>query len=112
MPVAIGLIVIVLAVTLVGFVWAVIVLLPFYAYLAVAVCLVWRSNQNNADLSASVEREAELQRHFNEQETRAWRRTLEEDNRRTTSRRERILTRAIPARSDCVSNSRLNPRPE
>ncbi|MBN8991638.1 MAG: hypothetical protein J0H42_25655 [Rhizobiales bacterium] len=100
MPVAIALIigVVVLAVALVGLVWAVIVLLPFYAYVAIVVYLIWRSNRKHADLAASVKREADLQRHFNEQEMRAWRRSLEEDKSRTASRRERILRRFDEAR--------------
>jgi hypothetical protein len=95
MPVAIALIigVIVLAVALVGLVWAVIVLLPFYAYIAIVVYVIWRSNRKHADLSASVEREADLQRHFDEQEMRAWHRSLEEDKSRTASRQEKILRR-------------------
>jgi uncharacterized membrane protein YbaN (DUF454 family) len=64
MPVAIALIVgvVVLAIALIGIVWPMVVLLPFYLYIAVAIYLVWRSNRKHADLSASVQREAEMQR--------------------------------------------------
>ena len=59
MPVAIALIVgvVVLATALIGLLWAMIFLLPFYAYVALAFYLVWRSNRKHAQLSASVERE-------------------------------------------------------
>jgi hypothetical protein len=72
MPVAIALIVgvVVLATALIGLVWAMIFLLPFYASVALAFYLVWRSNRKHAQLSASVEREADRQRLFNEQEMR------------------------------------------
>ena len=95
MPVAVALIigVVMLAVALVGLVWAAIVLLPFYAYVAIVAYLIWRSNRKHAELSASVEREAGLQRHFNEQEMRAWRRSLEVDKSGSASRREKILRR-------------------
>ena len=89
MPVAIALVVgvVVLAIALIGLVWAMIFLLPFYAYVAAAVYLVWRSNRKHADLAASVAREAERQRLFNEQEMRAWR-SVEMDSR-AASRREK-----------------------
>lgn len=95
MPVAIALIigVVVLATSLIGLIWALIVLLPFYAYVALALYLVWRSNRKNADLSASIQREADRQRHFNEQEMHAWRQSLEEDRDQTMSRRGKGLRR-------------------
>ena len=99
MPVAIALIVgvVVLATALIGLVWAMIFLLPFYAYVALAFYLVWRSNRKHAQLSASVEQEAERQRLFNEQEMRAWRSSFEEESR-AASRREKVLRRFNSAR--------------
>ena len=99
MPVAIALIVgvVVLATALIGLLWAMIFLLPFYAYVALAWYLVWRSNRKHAQLSASVEREAERQRLFNEQEMRAWRSSFEEESR-AASRREKVLRRFNSAR--------------
>jgi uncharacterized protein (DUF58 family) len=92
MPVAIALIfvVVVLAVLLIGILWAIAFLLPFYAFIAVAAFLVWRGKQSDAEAAALVERDAERQRLFNEQETNAWRSSLEKD-RRNTSEREKTL---------------------
>ncbi len=98
MPVVIALIVgvVVLTIALIGLVWAVVVLVPFYAYVALAVCLVWRSNRREAhrqaDTSASIKREADRQRLFNEQEMRAWRSSFEKQSR-TASKREKVLRR-------------------
>jgi hypothetical protein len=98
MPVAIALIVgvVVLATAVIGFVWAIIILLPFYGYVAIAVILVWRSNrrhaERNAQLAALIERETDRQRQFNEQEMRAWRAPLEVQDR-NASKRERVLRR-------------------
>jgi hypothetical protein len=92
MPVAIALIVgvVVLAVCLVGILWALALLIPFYVYIGLAVYLVWRGKQKEADLAKSVERENERQRLLNEQELRAWRDSLEKE-RRSAVRRERVL---------------------
>jgi hypothetical protein len=92
MPVAIALIVgvVVLAVCLVGILWALALLIPFYIYIGLAVYLVWRGKQKEAELAKSVERENERQRLLNEQELRAWRDSLEKD-RRSAARRERVL---------------------
>ena len=78
MPVALALIfgVAVLAVLLIGLLWAVALLLSFYAYIGAAFYLIWRSKRKEAALMESMEREAERQRLFNEQEMRAWRDTL------------------------------------
>ena len=83
MPVAVTLIVgvVVLATVLIGLFWAMVILLPFYVYVAAAVFLIWRSNRRHADLSASVERSAARQRLLNEQEMRAWRNSLENEDR-------------------------------
>ena len=83
MPVAVALFVgvVVLATVLIGLFWAMVILLPFYVYVAAAVFLIWRSNRRHADLSASVERSATRQRLLNEQEMRAWRNSLEDENR-------------------------------
>ena len=88
MPVAITLIVgvVVLTIALVGIVWAMLVLVPFYAYLAIAIYLMWRSNRKHAELSEAIQREAERQRLFNEQEMRAWRRVIETEDRAASTR--------------------------
>ena len=93
MPIAIALIVVavVLTMALIGLIWAVIVLLG-YACAALAVYLIWRSNRRHAEMSASVQREADRQRLFNEQELRAWRRSIETAER-SASRREKALRR-------------------
>ena len=79
MPVAVALFVgvVVLATVLIGLFWAMVILLPFYVYVAAAIFLIWRTNRRHADLSASVERGAKRQRLLNEQEMRAWRNSLE-----------------------------------
>ena len=105
MPVAIALIigVVFLAICLVGILWTLVFLIPFYAYVGIAVYLVWRSGRKQADLAASVEREAERQRQFNGQEMRAWRASFE-GNQRNISRREKALRN--------FDNSRDRPPPK
>jgi hypothetical protein len=90
MPVAIALIVgvVVIAVFLVGILWALALLIPFYVYVGLAAYLVWRGKQKEIELAASVEREIERQRLLNEQELRAWRNSLQKQQR-SASRRER-----------------------
>ncbi len=80
MPIATALIfcAIVLALALIGLLWAIALLLPFYAYIAIATYLIWRSQRRNAELRARIQQEAEQQRGFNEQEMRAWLDSLEE----------------------------------
>ena len=86
MPVAVAMLlilaVVVFAIALIGLVWVIVFLLPFYAYVGIAVFLVWRSNRRKAELEASIVREAERQRLFNEQEMRAWRSSLEDDRQK------------------------------
>jgi hypothetical protein len=92
MPVAIALIlaVVLIAVCLIGFLWTLILLVPFYAWIAVAAYLMWRSKQAEDALAASVEQEAERQRRFNDQEMRAWRASIEIE-RRNDGRRNKVL---------------------
>ena len=82
MPFAVAMVlilgVVVFAIALIGLVWVIVFLLPFYAYVGIAVFLIWRSNRRKAELEASIVREAERQRLFNEQEMRAWRSSLED----------------------------------
>ncbi len=94
MPVPIALIigVVVIATALIGLVWMLVFLLPFYACVAAIVYFVARNNRREADLLASVKRATDLQREFNEQEMRAWQRSLEED-RRSDRKREDALRR-------------------
>ena len=86
MPVAVAMVlilgVVVFAIALIGLVWAIVFLLPFYAYVGIAVYLVWRSNRRKAELEASIVREVERQRLFNEQEMRAWRSSLEDERQK------------------------------
>ena len=53
--------VVVFAIALIGLVWAIVFLLPFYAYVGIAVYLVWRSNRRKAELEATIVREVERQ---------------------------------------------------
>jgi hypothetical protein len=80
----------VLAVCLIGIFWAVAFLLPFYAYIGAAVYLIWRSKRKEAELADSVQKEAQRQKLFNEQELRAWRNSLENE-RRNASGRDKAL---------------------
>src|SRR6478672_10657419 len=86
MPVAVAMVLIlgvmVFAIALIGLVWAIVFLLPFYAYVGLAVYLVWRSNRRKAELEASIVREVERQGLFNEQEMRAWRSSLEDERQK------------------------------
>jgi hypothetical protein len=92
MPVAIALTfgVVLLAVCLIGIFWTLVFLVPFYAYVGAAVYLIWRSRREESALAESFEREAERQRQFNDQEMRAWRSSLE-SNQRNNSKREKAL---------------------
>lgn len=71
-PIALIIGVIVLAVCMLGIFWAVVSLIPFYAYIAFGAYQIWRANRKHFELENRVTREAELQRRFNEQETKAW----------------------------------------
>ena len=73
-PLAIALIfcVVLFAVFLVGIAWALAVLVPFYAYVGLAIYLVWKSARRQADVETAVARDAERQRSFNDREMRAW----------------------------------------
>jgi type IV secretory pathway VirB3-like protein len=84
-PLAIALIVgvVVLAAVLLGILWALIFLIPFYVYVGAAVYLVWRARRRESDLQASVRREAEQQRVLNEQEMRAWQGALGQNANRS-----------------------------
>ena len=81
MPVAVALIigVVVLAISLIGLIRALLLLIPFYAYVGIAVYLLWRFRRKEAERVMAMKREAERQRSFNEQEMRAWRASLEEE---------------------------------
>lgn len=65
-------------------------MLPFYAYVAAAVYLVWRINRREADLLASLKRDIDKQKQFNEQEMRAWQKSLEKDRRSDLKRVEAL----------------------
>jgi hypothetical protein len=94
MPVAIALIVgvVVLAIVLIGIIWSFLLLLPFYAFVGLAVLLLWRSRQKESAAAAEVAREAERQRLFNDQETHAWEAALKREQR-NASKRKRTLRR-------------------
>lgn len=98
-PVAIIIIVgiVLIAVALIGLVWSVLVLVPFYTFIGVALFLVWRSRRKQAEIAATVEREAERQRLFNEQEMRAWQASLQKQQR-IAAKREKMLRRFDSAR--------------
>jgi membrane protein implicated in regulation of membrane protease activity len=82
--------VVLVAIALIGLVWAVLVLVTFYAFVGIAVFLIWRTRRKQAEIAASVQREAERQRLFNEQEQRAWQASLLKQ-RRNADKRERML---------------------
>jgi uncharacterized membrane protein YbaN (DUF454 family) len=92
MPAAIALItgVVVLAFALIGIIWSFLVLMPFYAFVGVAGYLLWRSRRNEAQIAASVAREAETQRQFNEQEALAWHASLSREERNAPEREKAL----------------------
>ena|ERR1700760_4118987 len=92
MPVALALIVgvAVIAIVLIGVVWSLLMLIPFYALVGVAVLLIWRARRRDAEAAEAVAREAERQRLFNEQEHRAWQASLQMQQR-NAAKRERML---------------------
>src|ERR1700761_2205960 len=92
MPVAVALFVVAvfLTICLFGILWSLLFLMPFYAIVGVAVIFLWRIKRHQKAIARSVERDAERQRRFNEQETNAWRSAIENDDK-NTSKRDRIL---------------------
>ena len=101
MPLAIALIfcVVLFAVFLVGVAWALAVLVPFYAYVGLAIYLVWKSARRQADVEAAVARDAERQRSFNEREMRAWNALIEKGSAQL-AKHERALGRPDQAGGD------------
>jgi biopolymer transport protein ExbB/TolQ len=91
-PFAIALIfgVLLLAAVFFSVLWVLIFLVPLYVYTGAAAYLIWRTRRRESDLHASVRREAEQQRLFNEQEMRAWQATLGK-NQRNAAKREKAL---------------------
>jgi flagellar basal body-associated protein FliL len=83
MPVAIALILgaVTIAVCLIGFIWMVIVLLPFYAWVAAAAYFMWRSKRAEDALTATARQEADLRRQLNDQEIRAWHASINAERR-------------------------------
>jgi uncharacterized iron-regulated membrane protein len=81
-----------IAVALIGLIWSVLLLVPFYAFVGGAVFLVWRGRRQQAEIADAVEHEAERQRLFNEQEQRAWQASLQKQQRIAT-KREKMLRR-------------------
>ena len=94
MPIVIALIlgVALLVVVLVNLIWALILLVPIYAYIAVAIYLVMRNRRRQAETDAFIAREAERQRVLNDQEFQAWK-AAAEGARRNASKRDRALRR-------------------
>ncbi|WP_441237145.1 hypothetical protein [Bradyrhizobium sp. 930_D9_N1_4] len=94
MHVAIALVlgVLLFAAFMVGLFWALVVMVPFYACVGLAIYFVWKSARTQANVTATLQREAERQRSFNEQEMRAWNASIEK-NRRNATKRERALRR-------------------
>ena len=94
MPIVIALIlgVALLVVVLVNLIWALILLVPIYAYIAVAIYLVMRNRRRQAETDAFIAREAERQRVLNDQEFQAWK-AAAEGAKRNASKRDRALRR-------------------
>ena len=94
MPIVIALIlgVALLVVVLVNLIWALILLVPIYAYIALAIYLVVRNRRRQAETDAFIAREAERQRVLNDQEFQAWK-AAAEGARRNASKRDRALRR-------------------
>ena len=91
-PFAIALIVgvLLLAAAFFSVLWVLIFLVPLYVYIGAAAYLIWRTRRRESDLHASVRRDVEQQRFFNEQEMRAWQATLGK-NQRNAAKREKAL---------------------
>ena len=94
MPIVIALIlgVALLVVVLVNLIWALILLVPIYAYIAIAIYLVVRNRRRQAETDAFIAREAERQRVLNDQEFQAWK-AAAEGAKRNASKRDRALRR-------------------
>jgi hypothetical protein len=107
MPVAIALIfgVAVLAVCLIGILWTLALLLPFYAYIGAAVYLIWRGKQKEAELAKSFERETLKERLFNEQELRAWQDSLEKDRKNLSPREKALCSFGRTRRNNALSHA-------
>ena len=94
MPIVIALIlgVALLVVVLVNLIWALILLVPIYAYIALAIYFVVRNRRRQAAADADLAREAERERVLNDQEFQAWK-AAAEGARRNASKRDRALRR-------------------
>ena len=94
MPIVIALIggVVLLVVVLVNLIWALILLVPIYAYIALAIYFVVRNRRRQAAADADLAREAERERVLNDQEFQAWK-AAAEGARRNASKRDRALRR-------------------
>ena len=94
MPIVIALIlgVALLVVVLINLIWALILLVPIYAYIALAIYFVVRNRRRQAAADADLAREAERERVLNDQEFQAWK-AAAEGARRNASKRDRALRR-------------------
>ena len=94
MPIVIALIggVVLLVVVLVNLILAAFLLVPIYAYIALAIYLVMRNRRRQAASDADIAREAERERVLNEQEFQAWK-AAAEGAKRNANKRERALRR-------------------
>ena len=93
MPVVIALVLgvaLVAVVMVVQLIWALLFLIPLYAYVALAMYLVLRNRRRQTATDAFFAREAERQRLLNDQEFKAWK-AAAEGARRNTAKRDRAL---------------------
>ena len=74
---------------LLGLIWTLILLVPFYVYVALSIAWLVRRHRKQAQ-TTMLAREAERQRRLNDQEFNAWQ-SAAEDARRTPTKRDRAL---------------------
>ena len=70
--------------------WALLILGPIYAYVALAVYLVLRERRRQDEVDASIAWEAERQRLLNQKEFEAWK-AAADGARRNSTKRKRML---------------------
>jgi hypothetical protein len=71
-----------LAVVLVGAMWALVIITPMGVFIGLAVFLVLRSNQRRAAIADTLAREADRDRELNRREYAAWKEAVEETRRK------------------------------
>jgi uncharacterized membrane protein len=75
-----------LALVLVGAMWALVMIMPVGVFIGVAVFLLIRSNRRRAAIADALAREADRERELNRREYAAWKESVDEARRKDAKR--------------------------